>query len=88
MQPVWKVMNDQRGTVYGPDRYHIGDRIRHGRKPDTNGGVWVPQISPENMRLVVRDYQITMQRKYATQFGAYLATVDGTHGTSKYRTYR
>ena len=51
-QLVWIIINSKRDKVYGKGRHQIGELMRLGRKVNLTGGVWVPQICPETMRLL------------------------------------
>lgn len=80
-----RVMGKKRDAVFGIDRHQMTEVMKYGTKAAVNGGVWVPLICEDTLRFSGCHYQSYRMRKYATMYGNYFVTADGTHLTNGYR---
>ena len=71
--------------MYGEDRHQMKYPMKIGGAVADRGGVWVPIIYPDMTRFSGSHYQMPQMRLYATIYGSYFTTMDGTHNTKKYR---
>ena len=71
-------------SVFGKDRHRLPQLFEKGEAIKAAGGVWHPMICTNTFRLEGTNYQESMMREYAKEYGQCCAFVDGTHGTNVY----